>query len=106
MRALRLASLAAYRHLFGWRAVTRLAEGWRVLAQHPEVIRDLCALGHIFEPDIDPATGAVLSHDALVARAARKSMALLLLARAEVTHEELNLIRKETRYEEPDADDE
>lgn len=104
MRALRFASLSAYRHLFGWRATTRLAEGWRVLAQHPEVIRDLCALGHIFEIDTSP-TGEALPHDELVARAARKSMALLLLARAEVTHEELNLIRKEPRYEEPDADE-
>ena len=105
MRALRLAALQAYRNLFGWNAATRLAEGWRHLAVQPEVIRDLCHLGHIFEPDIDPATGAIFSHDELVARAARKSMALLLLARAEITHEELNLIRKEPRYEEPDADE-
>lgn len=94
MRALRLSAMAAYQQLFGRPAVTRLAEGWRQI-RSPEVIRDLCVLGHLFEPDIDPATGRLYPTDELIARAARKSMALALLARAEITHEELNMIRQE-----------
>lgn len=100
MRALRLAQFRALRLIFGeglwWRRATALAEGWRILRSQPGVVADLAMLGHLFEPDIDPATGLVYPHDELVARAARRSMALVLLARAEITHEELNLIRMES----------
>lgn len=95
MRAVRLAAMAAYQALYGRRAVTRLAEGWRQMRLSPEVVRDLCVLGHLFEPDVDPATGRIYPADELIARSARKSMALALLARAEITHEELNMIRQE-----------
>lgn len=96
MRAIRLAALQGYRALFGMSRTDALVRGWRELARSPEAIRDLCILGHIFEPDIDPATGRIYPAEDLIARAARKSMALTLLARAEVTNEELNLIRKGT----------
>lgn len=105
MRAIRLHALAAYQALFGRPAVTRLAEGWRVMARHREVVHDLCVLGHIFEPDIDPATGRLYPTDELIARAARKSMVLALLARAEITHDELNMIREGQRYEQTFGDD-
>lgn len=93
MQPIRLAALAAYRMLFGMRRTDALVRGWRVLNAHPEAIRDLCTLGHIFEPDIDPATGKLYDAPELIARAARKSMALALLARAEITNDELNAIR-------------
>lgn len=97
MRAIRLAALQGYRALFGMPRTDALVRGWRELARSsPEAIRDLCALGHIFEPDIDPTTGNIYPAEVLIARAARKSMALALLARAEVTNEELNHIRKGT----------
>ena len=100
MRTLRLSQFRALRLLFGegrwWGRVTALAEGWRVMRLHPEVMRDLVLLGHIFEPDIDPATGKIHDHDELVARAARRSLVLMLLARADITHDELNLIRMES----------
>ena len=98
MQAIRLAALGAYRALFGMSRTDALVRGWRQLALSREAIADLCTLGHIFEPDIDPATGAIYPAEVLIARAARKSMALALLARAEITNEELNLIRKEDRY--------
>lgn len=104
MRAFRLAALAAYRELMIQlgrhpRAADHLVQGWRDMRRHPEVIRDLCILGHLFEPDIDPATGRLYDGHELAARAARKSMALALLARAEITNEELSTIRTEQRYE-------
>ena len=103
MRVLRLAQFRALRLLFGeyrwWERINALAEGWRVLRQHPEVLRDLALLGHIFEPDIDPATGHLYSHDALVARAARRSLVLMLFARAEITEDELSLIRAESELD-------
>ncbi|GAB1361819.1 hypothetical protein MASR1M32_10550 [Rhodobacter sp.] len=105
MRAVRLAALAAYQQLFGRRAVTALAEGWRKMRHDPQVIHDLCILGHIFEPDIDPATGRLYPPDELIARAARKSFALALLARAEITHDELNMIREGQGYGQTDDDD-
>lgn len=94
MRALRLAHLSAVRALFGWRRTYALTEGWREMRVHGAVVKDLCHLGHLFEPDIDPETGRLFPSDELIARAARRSMALALLARAEITHEELNLIRQ------------
>ncbi len=106
MQALRLAQLRALRllHGRGWfRRATALAEGWRILRQHPEVLRDLATLGHLYEPDIEPTTGRLYPPDELIARAARKSLVLMLLARAEVTHDELNAIRQESPY---DTDDE
>ncbi|MES2667452.1 MAG: hypothetical protein V4712_15240 [Pseudomonadota bacterium] len=96
MKPIRLAALSAYRALFGMRRTDALVHGWRELRQHPEVIRDLCLLGHLFEPDIDPATGQMYPAETLTARAARKSMALALLARAEITNAELTLIRMES----------
>lgn len=109
MRAIRLAYMAAHQALFGRRATTALAEGWRHMRQHPQVIRDLCILGHLFEPDIDPETGRLYPTDELIARAARKSFALGLLARAEITHDELNMIREghegyEQDFENADGD--
>ena len=97
MKSLRLAQFAAYRRLFGAPAAHRLVEGWRVLSREPEVLRDLCALGHLFESDIDPRTGQIYGPEVLIARAARKSMALALLARAEVTQDEMNQIRQGDR---------
>jgi len=94
MRRLRLAALNAYREVFGMPRTDHLCEGWRKLAQEPEVIRDLVALGHLYEPDIDPDTGELYPDSELRVRAARKAMALQLLARAEISHEELNLIRQ------------
>ncbi|MES2667922.1 MAG: hypothetical protein V4712_17695 [Pseudomonadota bacterium] len=105
MQALRIASLAAYRALFGWRRTTALAEGWRIMRQHREVLHDLCVMGHLFEPDIDPATGRLYEGGELTARAARKSFALMLLARGEVTQDELNHIRMENRNDAFDYDD-
>lgn len=105
MRRLRLAALSAYRELFGMPRADHLCEGWRKLAQEPEVISDLVTLGHLFEPDIDPDTGELYPDAELRVRAARKAMALQLLARAEITHEELNLIRqKDDDYEYFDED--
>jgi hypothetical protein len=105
MRALRLAAMAAYQHLFGRRGVTALAEGWRKMRHDPQVIHDLCVMGHLFEPDIDPETGRLYQGEELIARAARKSFALALLARAEITQDELNMIRQEGhRYEQDDGD--
>jgi hypothetical protein len=61
------------------------------------MIRDLCHMGHLFEPDIDPETGQIYAAEVLIARAARKSMALALLARAEITQEEMNMVRRRDR---------
>lgn len=100
MRALRLSQFRALRLIFGeyrwWGRVTALAEGWRVMRLHPEVMHDLAMLGHIHEPDINPATGQLYPHDELVARAARRSLVLMLFARAEITETELTLIRMES----------
>ena len=107
MRMLRLAQFAAYRRLFGTGAADHLAQGWRELSRKPELVRDLCLLGHIFEPDVDPATGQIYRAEVLIARAARKSMALALLARAEITQDEMNEIRQGDRgYVETDVDGE
>lgn len=105
MQGLRLAALGAYRALFGMPRTDALVRGWRDLSRHPEAIRDLCMLGHIFEADIDPATGKLYDAPELIARAARKSLALTLLARAEVTNDELNQIRKENLYAYGETDD-
>lgn len=94
MRRFRLAALNAYREMFGMVRTDHLCEGWRKLAQEPEVISDLVTLGHLFEPDIDPDTGELYPDSELRVRAARKAMSLQLLARAEITHEDLNLIRQ------------
>jgi hypothetical protein len=96
MQAFRIAALARVRAVFGQPHVDRLCEGWRLLARTPEVIRDLCVLGHLFEPDTDPATGRLYDDIELRARAARKALVLQLLARADITHDELNMIRKDT----------
>jgi hypothetical protein len=95
MRIFRIVSLARVKAVFGQPHVDRLCEGWRLLARTPEVIRDLCVLGHLFEPDTDPATGRLYDNDELRARAARKALVLQLLARADITHDELNMIRKD-----------
>jgi hypothetical protein len=104
MRALRLAALAAYRELMvatgrSPRAADHLVHGWREMRRHPEVIRDLCTMGHLFEPDTDPETGLTYPDAELRVRSARKSMALALLARAEITNDELSIIRTEQRYD-------
>ncbi len=96
MQSLRLAALGAIHALFGERQMVAVATGWRTLAQDQAVIQDLIHLGHVFEdPQIDPETGKIYSHEDLLARAARKGLVLQLLARAEVTQDELNLIRKQ-----------
>lgn len=102
---LRLAQFAAYRRLFGAGAADQLVEGWRELRKQREVVRDLCLLGHLFESDVDPATGQIYGAEVLIARAARKSMALALLARAEITQDEMNEIRQGDRgYVKADVD--
>jgi hypothetical protein len=105
MRALRLAAIAAYRKLFGQRRTDHLLHGWREMRRHPEVIRDLCTLGHIYEADVDPETGQLYDDRELRARSARKSMVLALLARAEITDEELSIIRTEQRYDDFETHD-
>lgn len=105
MQPLRLAVAQAYARLFGPDRLSALAEGWRKMRHDPEVIRDLLTLGHVFEPDIDPATGRLFDGPELIARAARKSMALTLLAQAEITHEELNHIRQGDFDDAPPPDD-
>lgn len=97
MRGLRLAQFAAYRRLFGPGPADQLVDGWRALGDRPELVRDLCHLGHLFESDVDPATGQIYEPPVLIARAARKSMALALLARAEITEGEMNLVRQGDR---------
>ncbi|WP_226779011.1 hypothetical protein [Oceaniglobus trochenteri] len=104
MQALRLATLSGIARLFGKPRAIRIARGWRELARDPDLVRDLCTLGHLFESDIDPATGRIYDADELRERAARKSMALALLARAEITHSELNAIRQESFEDEFDDD--
>lgn len=99
MALFRITSLARVKAVFGQPHVDRLCEGWRLLARTPEVIRDLCTLGHIFEPDTDPATGRLYDDAELRARAARKALVLQLLARAEITHDELDMIRRDTHNE-------
>ena len=55
----------------------------------------LVHLGHLFEDElINPETGTVYTHEELLIRAARKALVLQLLARAEITHDELNHIRQ------------
>ena len=100
MRALRLASLLGVKSLFGQSRVDRLSDQWRKLSAHPDIVKDLVVLGHLFEPDIDPETGRLYPPDELAARAARKSLVLQLLARGEITQDELHLIRQESTYEE------
>lgn len=95
MQAFRLASVRALKSLFGFRRTAALSADWRELARRPSIVSDLCMLGQIFEPDIDPETGRLYPSDELIARAARKSFALTILARAEITHAELNQIRQE-----------
>lgn len=105
MNPSRLAALSAVKRLFGMGRVDRLSDGWRRLKQEPDVIRDLSALGHLFEPDIDPDTGDMLPERELVARAARKALVLQLFARADITRDELNFIRQNEDYGyEPDTD--
>ncbi len=101
MRSLRLASLGAVARLFSFARAARLSDAWRELATQPEIVRDLTYLGHLFEADIDPATGSVYEHDELTARGARKSMVLAIFARAEISHDELNHIRKEMESDDP-----
>lgn len=105
MNPYRIAVLSAVKRVFGMGRVDRLSQGWRKLAQDPDVISDLCVLGHLHEPDIDPDTGDMLPERELVARAARKALVLQLLARAEVTRAEINSIRnqEDTSYD-PDTD--
>lgn len=95
MQHFRLASVRAIKNLFGFRHAAALTHEWRQMARRPNIVSDLCMLGHIFESDTDPETGRLYPSDELIARAARKSFALILLARAEITHAELNQIRQE-----------
>ncbi|MDW3181769.1 hypothetical protein [Roseobacter sp.] len=96
MLALRLSMLKSVKDYFSMQRADALATSWHQLRQHPEVIEDLVHLGHLFEdPLIDPGTGAVYPHEELIIRATRKALVLQLLARAEITHDELNLIRQQ-----------
>lgn len=96
MQRLRLPLFKAIAEYFGERHAFALAEGWREVRNHAPVVEDLVHLGHLFEdPLIDPETKTVFTHDELIARAARKALVLQLLARAEITHDELNHIRKQ-----------
>lgn len=95
MQPMRLSIFSAIRAYFGEAHMFALAESWREIRTHRAVIEDLVHLGHLFEdPLIDPETGTVYTHDEMIARAARKALVLQLLARAEVTHDELNFIRQ------------
>jgi hypothetical protein len=102
-RPLRLRVVAALQLLFGPSRRDEVIQGWRDLRARPGVIADLCTLGHVFETDIDPATGRMVDDRELVARAARRSLVLVLLARAEITNDELTLIRQENRDDHSDA---
>jgi hypothetical protein len=96
MHTLRHALFSAIKDGFGMRRADALAESWREIRNHGNVIEDLVHLGHLFEPGLnDPETGKPFSHDELIARAARKDLALQLLARAEITPDELNFIRNQ-----------
>ncbi|MEL6886894.1 MAG: hypothetical protein AAFP87_20470 [Pseudomonadota bacterium] len=95
MRALRMAAIAAVERVFGRQHTDELCSAWREIASHPSVVSDLVTLGHLFEDQlINPETGAMYSADERLVRAARKSLVLQLLARAEITYDELNFIRK------------
>mgnify|MGYP001796172323 CR=1 FL=1 len=95
MHSLRLRIFTAIRAYFGEPHTFARAEGWRELRKDGLIIEDLVHLGHLFEdPLTNPKSVTVYTHDELVARAARKALVLQLLARAEITHDELNHIRQ------------
>ncbi|MEO0385894.1 MAG: hypothetical protein AAF234_20360, partial [Pseudomonadota bacterium] len=105
---LRLAAFSALYQLFSDRHAAAVAEGWHALAEYPALIEDLMHLGHMGEdPLTNPETGTVYTHEELIARAARQALVQQLLARAEITQDELNYIRKtgDTGYEIPTFDD-
>lgn len=107
MRSIRRAVIQACDYLYGRNRTDALVEGWRHLREHPEVMRDLAILGHLNEPDINPETGELYPPNALIERAARRSLILGIFARAEVTEDELTLIRQgETNETEQSIDGE
>lgn len=105
MKALRLDILRRLKALHGRNGMSRTIEGWRRALAQPGVAEDLCVMGHVFEPDTDPETGRLYDDAELRARAARRSLVLHLLARGEVSQDELNLIRQEDMNHDGFADD-
>ena len=95
MAALRLSIMERVAAVFGINRAAQIAQGWRDVAQDPELVMDLSHLGHLFEdPLYDPESGDMFTDHELRVRAARKALVLQILARAEITRDELNDIRK------------
>ncbi|MFK5997859.1 MAG: hypothetical protein QM492_07095 [Rhodobacterales bacterium] len=86
---------------YGLSKTEAISDGWKTaVGKNKAMIQDLAVLGHLYEPDFDEETGKVLPHDELVVRAARKAFALQLLARAEVSQDDLAQLRNEDLYNE------
>lgn len=83
----------------GDQSATNTILAWQRVQSDPDVMRDLASLGHLFETDIDPDTGQLYPDNELRARAARKSLALVLFARMGTTHDDLLQLMKEEMNE-------
>lgn len=95
-------AFAALAGAIGFGEAARTARLWRdALTSHPELMRDVIALGFLEDDPVRLRAGrpAPLPADELLMRAGAQMMARAILARAGLTHEDVRAVMEDFGHE-------
>lgn len=85
-------------------ALMRRTSAWRRAFEDPALVADLVEMAGLYAPPVDE-DGALLSPTELAFRAGERALALALLAKAEITHDDIDAALKEVTINELSAMD-